>query len=55
MTWSQELIETGEPPFPGVAPTVSETDDEQVLFEGGDIPAEFRALVENAGIEEDGQ
>jgi hypothetical protein len=52
VTWSQELIETGEPPFPGLAPTVSETEDEQVLFEDGDIPAEIRALVENAGIEE---
>lgn len=52
VTWSQQLIETGEPPFPGLAPTVSETDDEQVLFEEGDIPAEIRALIEDAGAEE---
>jgi len=48
VTWSQALIETGEPPFPGIAPIVSETEDEQVLFEDGDIPAEIRAMVEEA-------
>jgi hypothetical protein len=48
VTWSQMLIETGAPPFPGIAPVVSEEDDEQVLFEDGDIPAEILSMVEEA-------
>lgn len=48
VTWSQTLIETGAPPFPGIAPVVSEEDDEQVLFEDGNIPAEILSMVEEA-------
>lgn len=48
VTWSQALIETGAPPFPGSAPVVSEEDDEQVLFEDGNIPAEILSMVEEA-------
>jgi hypothetical protein len=48
VTWSQRIVDEGEPPFPGIAPAVSETDHEQVLFEDGDIPAEIRAMIGEA-------
>ncbi|PWV97710.1 hypothetical protein DFR52_106235 [Hoeflea marina] len=45
VTWTQTVFEHGASPFSTETPQVSETEDEQVLFDDG-IPDEIRALIE---------